>query len=77
MIDIQNEKDTREVPLKKVGVRGVEYPVHVLDKVNKINQLEVFDNYVVLYYDPDGKIYKENKAMENHKFAMPSDVARR
>lgn len=36
MIDIQNEKDTREVPLKKVGVRGLEYPVQVLDKVNKI-----------------------------------------
>ena len=36
MIDIQNEKDTREVPLKKVGVRGLEYPVQVLDKINKI-----------------------------------------
>ena len=35
MIDIQNEKDTREIPLKKVGVKGVKYPVTVLDKTNK------------------------------------------
>ena len=35
MIDIQNETDTREIPLKKVGVKGVKYPVTVLDKNNK------------------------------------------
>lgn len=35
MRDIQNEKDTREVPLQKVGVRGVKYPVSVLDKTQK------------------------------------------
>lgn len=39
-------------------------PQEVVDKVNKINQLEVFDNYVVLYYDPDGKIYKETAKEE-------------
>jgi GTP cyclohydrolase IB len=33
--DIQNEEDTREIPLQKVGVRGLEYPVLVLDKKNK------------------------------------------
>ena len=26
-----------------------------------MNQLEIFDNYVILYYDKDGKIYKETK----------------
>ena len=35
MRDIQNEKDTRKIPLNKVGVRGVKYPVKVLDKFNK------------------------------------------
>lgn len=35
MRDIQNEIDTREVPLQKVGVRGVKYPVTVLDKNKK------------------------------------------
>ncbi len=35
MIDIQNQTDTRDVPLKKVGVRGLKYPVQVLDKRRK------------------------------------------
>lgn len=35
MIDIQNETDSREVPLQKVGVKNVKYPVKVLDKFNK------------------------------------------
>ncbi|MBR6155026.1 MAG: GTP cyclohydrolase I FolE2, partial [Treponema sp.] len=34
MIDIQNTPDTREIPLKKVGVKGLRYPVLVLDKLN-------------------------------------------
>lgn len=36
MRDIQNESDDREIPLQKVGVRGVKYPVSVLDKKNKV-----------------------------------------
>ena len=36
MRDIQNENDTRNIPLEKVGVKGLEYPVQVLDKQNKI-----------------------------------------
>ena len=32
MRDIQSESDTRAVPLQKVGVKGVKYPVVVLDK---------------------------------------------
>ena len=35
MRDIQNEQDTREIPLQKVGVREVKYPVTVLDKNHK------------------------------------------
>jgi GTP cyclohydrolase I len=35
MIDIQNEQDVRKIPLQKVGVRNLEYPVKVLDKTNK------------------------------------------
>lgn len=34
MIDIQNSPDTREVPLQKVGVKGLMYPITVLDKTN-------------------------------------------
>ena len=39
-------------------------PQDIVDKIAKINQLEIFDNYVVLYYDPDGKIYKETAKEE-------------
>lgn len=35
MRDIQNEEDTREIPLQKVGVKKVKYPVQVLDKNKK------------------------------------------
>lgn len=35
MRDIQNEEDTREIPLQKVGVKNVKYPVQVLDKNKK------------------------------------------
>ena len=32
MIDIQSSPDSREIPLQKVGVKNVRYPVQVLDK---------------------------------------------
>lgn len=35
MIDIQNQQDDREIPLQKVGVKGLTYPVKVLDKKNQ------------------------------------------
>ena len=36
MKDVQNEQDTREIPLQKVGVKGLCYPIKVLDKQNKV-----------------------------------------
>jgi len=35
MKDVQNEKDTRNIPLKRVGVNSVLYPIQVMDKENK------------------------------------------
>jgi GTP cyclohydrolase I len=34
--DVQNQADDREIPLTKVGVKGLEYPIQVLDKVKKV-----------------------------------------
>lgn len=34
MIDIQNEKDTRNIDIQKVGVKGIKYPIIVLDRVH-------------------------------------------
>jgi GTP cyclohydrolase I len=36
MIDVQNQADHRNVPLAKVGVKDLEYPIRVLDKTNKV-----------------------------------------
>ncbi len=32
MIDIQNQPDFRKIPIDKVGIKGLQYPVKVLDK---------------------------------------------
>lgn len=36
-------------------------PEDVVEKLQKANELEVFDNYAVLYFDPKGEIYKETE----------------
>jgi GTP cyclohydrolase IB len=36
MIDIQNREDHRRIEINKVGVKGIQYPITVLDKRNKI-----------------------------------------
>ena len=48
MKDIQNQNDNRKIPLQKVGVKGLEYPIVVLDKKNKTQKhikLYFFINY--------------------------------
>ncbi len=39
MIDIQNLKDERNVNIQKVGVKGLKYPITVLDKTRKTQQV--------------------------------------
>ena len=36
-------------------------PQDVVDTINKMNELCVFDNYVILHYDPKGETYKETE----------------
>lgn len=55
MIDVQSEEDTRAVPLQKVGVKGVKYPVTVLDKTSKKQQTTAtVDLYVNLPHNYKG-----------------------
>ena len=35
MIDVQNQRDHRNVDLNKVGIKGLKYPMNVLDRANK------------------------------------------
>ena len=37
-------------------------PQEVIDKIEKANNLEVFDNFVVLHFDPEKKSWKETEA---------------
>lgn len=55
MIDTQSAPDTRAVPLQKVGVRGLSYPVTVLDKRNGTQATTaVIDLFVNLPHDYKG-----------------------
>ncbi|MDR2210136.1 MAG: GTP cyclohydrolase FolE2 [Spirochaetaceae bacterium] len=36
LTDVQSSPDTRDIPLTEVGVKGLEYPIRVLDKVNHV-----------------------------------------
>jgi hypothetical protein len=36
-------------------------PQEVVNKISKLNELEIFDNYVVLHYDPEKTAYKETE----------------
>jgi len=36
MIDIQNQRDHRQVEINKVGVKNIRYPITVLDKRNRV-----------------------------------------
>ncbi len=47
MIDIQNSEDTREIPLQKVGIKDLKYPVTVLDRVNGNQQTTATVNLFV------------------------------
>ena len=41
MIDIQNQPDFRNIPIDKVGIKGLKYPVKVLDKTTGLLQSTV------------------------------------
>lgn len=47
MIDIQNQKDERNIEIKKVGVKGVKYPITVLDRSNGVQQVNATINMYV------------------------------
>ena len=45
-------------------------PADVIEKINKASELEVFDNYVIVHYDPDGK-GRQDTAKEEYKKRDP------
>jgi len=50
--DIQNQKDTRKIPINKVGVKGLKYPVILQDRTNGTqNSVADINMYVELPHD--------------------------
>lgn len=47
MIDIQNQKDDRNIDIKKVGVKGIKYPITVLDRARGTQQVNATINMYV------------------------------
>ncbi|MBU2253033.1 MAG: GTP cyclohydrolase I FolE2 [Proteobacteria bacterium] len=55
MIDIQNLKDERNINIKKVGVKGLKYPIVVLDRAHGTQPVNATINmYVSLLHDFKG-----------------------
>ncbi len=47
MIDIQNQRDDRNIDIKKVGVKGIKYPITVLDRTHGVQQVNAAINMYV------------------------------
>ena len=47
MIDIQNQKDHRNIDIQKVGVKGIKYPIVVLDRANGTQNVNATINIYV------------------------------
>ncbi len=49
MVDVQNQRDYRNIAINKVGVKGIKYPIIVLDKTNGTQHVNAaFNMYVNL-----------------------------
>jgi len=49
--DVHNRKDNRNIDINKVGVKGIKYPITVLDKKNKTQHtIATINMYVDLPY---------------------------
>lgn len=64
------KKTEKGVSLSYISNFGRPIPEEVNELLLKVNQLEVFDNYVILYFDPKGTVYKETE-QEKYKRKDP------
>jgi len=47
MVDVQNLADTRNINIRKVGVKGIKYPIIVLDRANGVQHVNATINMYV------------------------------
>ena len=66
LVNLQSKCDKElEIDYLKNFIRVI--PDEVVDKKLKADSLMVFDNYCVIYYDPEGKSYQETNEEERKK----------
>jgi hypothetical protein len=56
------KKSDRALKLTWIENYNLHIPAEVLEKCSEANNRLIFDNYVILHYDPNGKSYKETQA---------------
>lgn len=55
MSDVQNSKDTRHIPINKVGIKDIRHPIKVRDRSEgEQNTIANFNMYVNLPHDFKG-----------------------
>jgi GTP cyclohydrolase I len=55
MLDIQNQRDDRNMPIDKVGIKNIRYPITVQDKKNGFqNTVAIINMYVDLPHESKG-----------------------
>ena len=47
MIDVQSRRDSRKINIKKVGVKGIQYPIIVQDRANGVQHVNATINMYV------------------------------
>ena len=79
MLDIQGQEDTREIPLEKVGVKGLRYPIRVLDRAkgtqDTVARADLFVNLPKHFKDTHMSRFIENFQRNRNNLGMPHFLA--
>lgn len=79
MLDIQGQEDTREIPLEKVGVKGLRYPIRVLDRIkgtqDTVARADLFVNLPKHFKGTHMSRFIENFQRHRNKLGMPHFLA--
>jgi len=79
MVDVQSMKDERQIPIQKVGVKGVRYPILLKDKTEQVQHTTAVVNlYADLPHDFKGthmSRFIEVFELYRHDLSMPNFLA--
>jgi len=67
------KKSEKGLKLTYIENYGKIIPVDIVEQIHEINQLEVFDNYCILHYDPNGEVFLNTKKEKEKERAKRRD----